>query len=358
VHVAAECGNVDVLAYLIEKRKLNPEEKSSFDLTPLHRACIAGKLNSVRYLVEKADVRIESKTTDGRTPLSAAANWGQMDIFKYLLDEAGADIRDESVMVLASSSKNPAIADLVKEKLSQNEKVAMGSKFNAADREKIFGMMQQGDITGFLEAKRNYSGDFWAIKNRRGDSVIEYAVSWSPFDMTKCVFSEYPNNFSSGEQFELLKTAVLVGKDEILRYLIEEKRFNPRLDINGVDIFHYATTAPLYPRAEVVRYLVTQQHFDVEKRDPSGKTALLRAANTALYDFTVKCLIEELGADISAKDSAGMNVFQAAALNRQGPAVLEYLVKKFTPDVEKEVGTAVFSTVQNTATKAFLQQYF
>ena len=358
VHIAAEKRNFDVLKYLVEKRKLNPDEKCSIGYTPLILSIIFDDLDIVQYLVEDAKVKVNAKTNNNLTPLSAAAYWGRYEIFKYLAEEAGADIREKSVIVNAGASKNPEIVKLFNELQAQDGRAVRGSKLDAAKNERVFAAILNGDVDAFRELKNEYSGDFWKIKNRGDQSLLEYTAARAPMHMVEFIFNEYPNRFSKEEQMACLIQAAWTGSADTLRFLVEGKGFDPHLKREISDLMYYATSSPLSSRDEIIRYLVTKHGFDIEFRDGYGQTAILRVARWGRYSSTVKCLIEEFNANVSAKNSDGMNIFQLAALNTQGPFILKYLVEKFNPDVKKEIGMTVFSKVTNPATKAYLQQYF
>lgn len=84
---AAQWGHLDIVQYLIETCGANPNLQNNDGETPLHCATEGGRLAIVQYLIEKHKVKLNIKENiHGRTPIHFAAQFGRLDITKYLLE--------------------------------------------------------------------------------------------------------------------------------------------------------------------------------------------------------------------------------------------------------------------------------
>ena len=92
-HVACEYNQPTIIQYLIEKGA-DIEAKNSNEQTPLHLACNDDNLPIIEYLIEKG-ANIEAKDYDGKTPLHYASFYGKNNVVKYLLSkEANKNAKD------------------------------------------------------------------------------------------------------------------------------------------------------------------------------------------------------------------------------------------------------------------------
>ena len=65
---AAACGEESILRRLINTAT-DMNARSTFGLTPLHRAATHGKLNNMRILLEECGADVNAQSSDGKTPL-------------------------------------------------------------------------------------------------------------------------------------------------------------------------------------------------------------------------------------------------------------------------------------------------
>jgi ankyrin repeat protein len=94
LHQAAKAGNLELLHFLVEERKVDVNEIYDTNTTPLHLASQHGSLEIVNYLLEKK-IDIMSRDTFGQTPLHLAVKGNQYEIVKFLF-ENGADLNTAS----------------------------------------------------------------------------------------------------------------------------------------------------------------------------------------------------------------------------------------------------------------------
>ena len=90
-NLAARCGNMEVLLYLLEQGATG--EEGYHNNTVLHSAAEKGHLHIIQKLVEKGGFDINEENDLGETPLHIAAGYarGGLDTIKFLLN-SGADI--------------------------------------------------------------------------------------------------------------------------------------------------------------------------------------------------------------------------------------------------------------------------
>ncbi len=92
LQLAACHGNTDVVRYLIEERKMDPNETNRYGHDIFDYAFFGwGSAETVAYLASKRDIDLTKKDDLGRTPLLKAASKGNTAIIKYLIETQHAD---------------------------------------------------------------------------------------------------------------------------------------------------------------------------------------------------------------------------------------------------------------------------
>ena len=92
LHTAAFHGHKDIVEYLIEEAKCDPEIRNAFKNTPLHRTARQGHLEVVKYLIEKQNCDPMCKCHWGRIPLHHACKHGRIEVVKYLMSNPNVNI--------------------------------------------------------------------------------------------------------------------------------------------------------------------------------------------------------------------------------------------------------------------------
>ena len=88
---------LEIVKYLVEKKKADVNSKNNYHETPLHHACSYGSLAIVKYLVEKgADVN--ALDVKGETLLHKVCffNEDPLEIVKYLVEKIKADVNAQT----------------------------------------------------------------------------------------------------------------------------------------------------------------------------------------------------------------------------------------------------------------------
>ncbi len=89
LHTAAACGDLNMVRYFIEDRKINAATESTNKETPLHLAALNGHLHIVKYLVgtQQVDPTCSCLDNNDCSPLHNACRSGNVDVVKYLMSE-------------------------------------------------------------------------------------------------------------------------------------------------------------------------------------------------------------------------------------------------------------------------------
>ncbi|KAL0486194.1 ankyrin [Acrasis kona] len=86
LHLASECGQAEIIRYLLTRRHENPNMKQSdrFGYTPLHWACRMGHLEAVKVLLDN-NADYDAKTsTNGQTPLMLAEKYEKTEVVVFV----------------------------------------------------------------------------------------------------------------------------------------------------------------------------------------------------------------------------------------------------------------------------------
>jgi ankyrin repeat protein len=92
IHMAAKCGNRDVVALLIERgEKVDITTDDHNEITPLMLATRFNQPNTARYLINEANANIFIESTQGFAAIHFAAECNAPEVIKMLLD-AGENV--------------------------------------------------------------------------------------------------------------------------------------------------------------------------------------------------------------------------------------------------------------------------
>lgn len=113
IHIQAARGNLKRVKSLLAKKEEDLEAKSSQRQTPLHVAANAGKMEVVAFLIEQG-ANVDAQDRRGKTPLHLAAFRGRKDVIEALL-KAGADpsLTDKSKRTPAKLARSKELRSLL-----------------------------------------------------------------------------------------------------------------------------------------------------------------------------------------------------------------------------------------------------
>ncbi|KAI1124132.1 ankyrin repeat-containing domain protein [Nemania abortiva] len=297
----------------------------SADSTALYLATYHGKLESVELLISRgANLEVTCEFPGGTdskyTPLLAAAFRGHHEIIRAFL-EAGADLkartpdRRTALHLAVSRSSEPAIKAILEYDPELDD------------------------------------------KDDEDDTALHGAIYYAaPVSLVKLLVHRGASVEILGDDYMPLDLAIYRGQTEIAKYLISAKA-----NINRVNSFW---GAPLHTACWVLDFdmvkLLVAKGADVNLLDPSRGTPLQvaslkdakDAAESATKQAIIRFLIDEAGADITARGGTLSSALHAACL--QGTPELINMLVEGGGDVRaadtfgrRPIHHATFKTVQH-----------
>ena len=267
LHLAAACGNIKVVRYLLEKAQSDHTVVNSRGMSPTYLAAGAGHLHVLKYLIEEKGACSNFKTTkgwqtssikcgSGRTLVHTACREGHLDVVKYLVENCGC---------------SPSVKD----------------KENATP---LYLACQQGHL-----------------------EVVKYLVTLG------CDIHEKRLNGRT-----CLHGASMSGQMELIKYLesFPISCYDCK-DEHGVTPLH---SACVRGNAEVISYLVSNWHCSLSSTSILGQSCLHYACLSDDF-ITVKFLIEDFNCSPLCKDNAENSLLHIVCTQGSTDDV-DYLIKK------------------------------
>jgi len=124
--------------------------------------------------------------------------------------------------------------------------------------------------------------------------------------------------------------------DHVLTHLSSHPDLASASDFSGYSLLHAAAS---YKQLPLLRTLVQTYHVDVNIRDSDGETPLFVAEHVD----AVKCLVEELGADVNVQNGEGVGVVENARENVEDAGSWADVLAYLEGVVTKTTGTGSIS---------------
>lgn len=297
----------------IIRRGGNPDMRDytwDCDLSILEMAVVAGDLDMVRWLVEGAKVDLHSANEDGRTALHTAVknrHWNasssrNIDIVAYLLSK-GANVQ--------AKSKVAGDTPLHSACYQTNDAVIcyLTKGTNAIINEKN----RSGKTPLSLAVKMNSSATLQEMIEVRGADVLAEAVDGTT----------------------PLHNIIMGGKLQLLRWLVKSKRIDvDYTDSRGRSILHIAASSDLKGSNTAVIHWLLNNGFanQVTYTEKNGKTPL----HVASSPNAAALLVEQAGADVSARAKGGATPLHSAVCTRYAHEIIRWLVLHGGADVDAQ----------------------
>lgn len=222
LHVAADCGNSDIVEFLVSLGA-NIEATDKHGQTPLHLAALAGNDDIVEQLV-MAGSDLDAKDRNGWTPLHEAASSGQASVVELLMD-GGADAMltndlGETAAHHAAKSGNLDVLMTLADHASAS--LGLGNKMGATCAH-LAARQDQADVLTYL-ADLGHNLD---AKDKDGATPLHYAAVASGDKAVKFLV-ENGSNLNAQDRFGETPLHMAARMDnqvdqktEICRHLIQ-----------------------------------------------------------------------------------------------------------------------------------------
>lgn len=118
LHCAVTGGHLDIVAYLVEVCKVEIDSKDNYGNTILHNCCMWGYLDIMKYIIGcgKHNININTKNKNGETILFEACYWNKIDMINYILKECDVDSDEVKNMYIKSlNSFKPEVQKILEE---------------------------------------------------------------------------------------------------------------------------------------------------------------------------------------------------------------------------------------------------
>ncbi|MBN1552604.1 ankyrin repeat domain-containing protein [bacterium] len=309
----SESRELQQIRSLIEKDPSAINRTDNRSRTPLHIAAEKGQIDVVAYLIEKG-ADLEAADFHRNTPLTLAVEKGNLDVVR-LLAESGAKMKgpgiDSVILNRALASRSiEMLKYLLQQGLDPAQKDTAGNTvLHYAAR---YGLEQTRII---LE-----SGVDVNAVNHRGETPLFNAFLHP--EIVDCLIEAGADvNVKSAEgTTPLLKAIQSMQQDSrhVWSLIRAGADIRSKVDMNGLNALHFAV---IHNRTDVIEYLL-KQGFDVNVRDKRGYTPLFYASRRETMELLLKN-----GADINAVSDEGLTPVHLAA-GRDSADTLEMLVAR------------------------------
>jgi serine/threonine-protein phosphatase 6 regulatory ankyrin repeat subunit B len=317
LHIAARCGHLDMVKYLIDK-KMDIHELDDDQYSPLLHAIAGGHENIVIYLTD-LDGGIEKSIAKNNLLILTAAKHGQTQIYDYLKSN-GADIHivdsdGKTALMYAAIINNIEIAqDLLNEglKVDNQDNKGLTSLHYAVHENNL-------EIASFLlKNKANIN-----IQDNEGLGAIHYAVNTYRHDDVKMLTFLLNNEANTKLKTKRNKTPLILAIEKADFYNIHTLlNSNFDLDINAIDNDGFSAIA--YCAMENVFYIddLLNKGADIKFKTQDGfnliiLSVLYNDASGSLKEYFVDGLktIMNCGISIDSKDNKGWTGIFHASVN-------------------------------------------
>jgi len=141
------------------------------------------------------------------------------------------------------------------------------------------------------------------------------------------------NDFTIDKLLNLVPDA----PDKVLNYLAARPDLASKADAHGYSLLHAAAS---YAQLPLLRALVNDYKANVNITDEDGETPLFVAETVQV----ARCLVEELGVDISIRNDEGQTTRGKLELEGESEDVLDYLLEQKKKTSTNGEGTEVSAT--------------
>lgn len=316
--------------------------------TLLHYAARHGHLDIVKYL-HKLGQNVEVYNNDYKRPLHEAASMEHLDCVKYLLQE-GAEVdslkkADWTPLMMACTRRTLAV---IEELLIHGADVNLKNK----DGWSPFHIACREGSPAVVLLLLQHSKTVWSTESNIGRTPLHTAAMHGCEDVVKILLERcnYSPDQADSCGVTPLMDALRNGHISVARLLLEKHQACPTaVDRLGAQPVHQAAVTG---QNEALVFLVKELKVNVNGRATNLQLTPLHYTAKEGHASTIKTL-EELGADLHAKDTKGRTALHMASIGQHAEAVSVLLTMglKNSPDSSR-------TTPQQLAKKPAVVQAF
>ena len=286
LHIASGQENLAVIKHLVQHYKCNPSVTNNHGDTALHIACRAGvSLKIIEYLVKEGQCDPCTKGKDGMTALHIACSYGSLEIVQFLVEACPCSFRTQSDdMTTPLGAANSSGHTHIQKYLITYRKGKPTVEHSPYQLDSHLEKDANVAIK-LLADKRVPTVEYY---NKWRDTLLHLACLYGDEEIVMYLIEDkkYKTTVINSEGDSALNMACWGGKLETVKYLIEEKVCDPNKQRNS----------PLHMAAwsgslEVVKYLIEEENCDPKVTDSYGNTSLHIACACGAIDI-VKYLVE------------------------------------------------------------------
>ncbi|MDP0561745.1 MAG: ankyrin repeat domain-containing protein [Candidatus Endonucleobacter sp. (ex Gigantidas childressi)] len=311
---AAGYGNLNMVKLLF-KNTVDVHAVNEDGFGALHHAAERGRKEIVEFLLEKGLI-IDAKTNSGYTAFQLACRDGYQKTAELLLektDEVTIDYLTES-MRIACDTAHKHIIEFLLSKGARLDGVMQRCSFSDVVPFPLHTAImsnQVGVVKYLLEqgAKVN-------IENKAGKCPLLVAAQNGHKGIIKLLLGY--NAYVDAHDMELVQSIMGMDDLDLFKSVFENIDWNDILFAHGIDCLKLAVASG---DCQLIKYLSLEKNMDI-----SDKPDLVLVAILANNFETVKCLIDDLGADINDTSSILGSPIEVA-INSHNAMMVDHLIK-------------------------------
>ena len=340
LHIAAECGHLDLCKKLIEKYKFDVHLSDNKGMTALHYFAMRGSYESITYFVGMG-TDIHVKTNDGRNCLHIAAWRGHLNLCKILIDKNNFDVNmvnNKGFTALHYSAMNGSYESVTyfagmgtdihlktndgtnclhiaaqSGHLNLCKKLVEKHNFNVnMSNNKGFTALHYSAASGSYESVRHFVGMVTDIhaKSNSGTRCLHIAAQHGYLNLCQKLIEKHKFDVHMGNNSGLtaLHFSAKSGSYELLTYFAG---MGTDIHLKTKDASNCLHIAAMYGHLNLCKKLIENHKFDAHVGNNKGLTALHYCAASGSYESVM--VFVGMGTDIHLKTNDGKNCLHIAA---------------------------------------------
>jgi ankyrin repeat protein len=282
LHYASENGHLDVVKYLVDTHHCDPLCPDESSATPLHRAAAKGQLEVVRYFALSMKYNLLARTKDNHTPLHLASLHGHVEVVKFLTEVMKCDPNCKGQyerVPLHYASENGHL-DVVKYLVDTHWCDPL-----CPDGDGVTPLHTAAAV-GQLEVVRYFVKCNVLVRTKNNNTPLHFAAGCGHVEVVKFLTEDVKCDPHCKGQYEQtpLHCAIERGHLNVVKYLVDTHSCDPLCrDENKITPLFLAVKGS---HLEVVQYLAESCRLDPYLQ-PDRKTLLKACKNSTLLDFMI-----------------------------------------------------------------------